>query len=103
MATKTAPRTTLKPIGDRVIVQPEAAEERTAAGLYLPETAKEKPMVGIIIAAGPGAMNEDGERTPLTVKKGDKVVYGKYSGNEVEIDGEKVVILRESELLARVD
>lgn len=103
MATKTAKKLTLKPLNDRVIVQPEAAETRTESGLYLPESAKEKPMSGKVIAAGPGKVNDDGERTALEVKVGDRVVYGKYSGNEVEINGEKVVILRESELLAKLD
>ncbi|QNN23904.1 co-chaperone GroES [Planctomycetales bacterium ZRK34] len=103
MATKTAKKLTLKPLNDRVIVQPEEAATRTESGLYLPESAQEKPMTGKVIAAGPGKVNDDGERTALEVKVGDRVVYGKYSGNEVEINGEQVVILRESELLAKLD
>jgi chaperonin GroES len=103
MATKTAKKLTLKPLNDRVIVQPEEAETRTESGLYLPESAKEKPMSGKVIAVGPGKINDDGERTAVEVKAGDRVVYGKYSGNEVEINGDKVVILRESELLAKLD
>ena len=104
MATKTKERTTtVRPLDDRILIQPLEAEERTTAGIYLPEAAKEKPMQGEVIATGPGRLNDEGQRTVLSVKKGDKVVYGKYSGTEVEIDGEKCVILRESELLAKIE
>jgi len=103
MATKTATATIVRPLEDRVVVRPTQAEERTSAGIYLPGSAQEKPMQGEVIAAGPGKTSEDGKRTPLSVKAGDRVVYGKYSGTEVEIDGEKHVILRESELLAKID
>lgn len=104
MATKTKERTTtVRPLDDRILLQPAEAEERTTAGIYLPETAKEKPMQGEVIAAGPGKYDDEGNRTPVSVKKGDKVIYGKYSGTEVEIDGEKYVIVRESELLAKVE
>ena len=104
MATKTKERTTtVRPLDDRILLQPLEAEDRTTAGIYLPETAKEKPMQGEVIAAGPGKYDDEGKRTPISVKKGDKVVYGKYSGTEVEIDGEKYVILRESELLAKIE
>ena len=85
-----------------MVVLPTEAEERTSAGIYLPGSAQEKPMQGEVIAAGPGRTNDEGKRTPLSVKAGDRVIYGKYSGTEVEIDGEKHVILRESELLAKI-
>ncbi|MEM9754331.1 MAG: co-chaperone GroES, partial [Planctomycetota bacterium] len=78
---------------------PDAAEEKTASGLYLPESAKEKPMQGKIVAAGPGKLNDDGSRTALAVKKGDTVLYGKYAGTEIEVDGDELKIMRESELL----
>jgi chaperonin GroES len=90
----------IKPLDDRVLVKPDEAEEKTASGIYLPDSAKEKPMHGKVIAVGPGRVNDDGERTEMEVRKGDTVMYGKYSGTEVEIDGDKHVILRESELLA---
>ena len=103
MATKTATATIVRPLEDRVVVRPTEAEERTSAGIYLPGSAQEKPMQGEVIAAGPGKTNDDGKRTALSVKAGDRVIYGKYSGTEVEVDGEKHIILRESELLAKVD
>jgi len=100
MATATAKKTNIKPLDDRVIVKPSEAEEKTSAGIILPETAKEKPMHGDVIAVGPGKLNEDGQRTAVEVSKGDRVIYGKYAGTEIELNGETVVILRESELLA---
>ena len=103
MATKTATATIVRPLEDRVVIRPTEAEERTSAGIYLPGSAQEKPMQGEVIAAGPGKTNDDGKRTPLSVKAGDRVIYGKYSGTEVEVDGEKHIILRESELLAKID
>ena len=93
----------LKPLGGRVLVEPTEQEEMTAGGIILPETAKEKPQEGKIIAAGPGDRNEDGERMELEVKVGDKVLYAKYSGTEVKIDGKKLLILRESDILAIVE
>ncbi|MGA2498135.1 MAG: co-chaperone GroES [Tepidisphaeraceae bacterium] len=89
----------LKPLADRVIVKQTEAEEKTASGLYLPDAAKEKPTKGKIIAAGPGKIDDKGRRQTLSVKVGDAVYYGKYSGTEVEVDGEKYVILREADLL----
>lgn len=103
MATKTATATIVRPLEDRVVIRPTEAEERTSAGIYLPGSAQEKPMHGEVIAAGPGRTNDDGKRTPLCVKAGDRVIYGKYSGTEVEVDGEKHIILREAELLAKLD
>ncbi|WP_428389828.1 co-chaperone GroES [Mucisphaera sp.] len=99
----TATKTKITPIDDRVLVRPQKAEEKTASGIFLPESAKEKPVSGTIVAAGPGKLNDDGSRTPLSVKKGDKVLYGKYAGTEVDIDGEELMIMRESELLGVVE
>jgi chaperonin GroES len=93
----------LKPLGGRVLVEPIEQEETTAGGIILPETAKEKPQEGMILAAGPGDRDEDGERIPMEVKVGDKVLYAKYSGTEVKLDGRKLLILRESDILAVVD
>ena len=90
----------LKPLGGRVIVEPIEQEEMTAGGIILPETAKEKPQEGKILAAGPGDRDEDGERIPMDVQIGDKVLYAKYSGTEVKMDGKKLLILRESDILA---
>jgi chaperonin GroES len=90
----------LKPLGGRVIVEPIEQEEMTAGGIILPETAKEKPQEGKILAAGPGERDEDGERIPMEVQVGDRVLYAKYSGTEVKMDGKKLLILRESDILA---
>jgi len=89
----------LKPLADRVIVKPMEAEEKTATGIYLPDAAKEKPTKGKVISVGPGKTDDKGNRMALNVKDGDTVYYGKYSGNEIEVDGTKYVILRESEIL----
>ena len=93
----------LKPLADRLVVEPIEQEEVTAGGIILPETAKEKPQQGKVIAAGPGRTDEDGERIPMEVKVGDKVLYAKYSGTEIKLDGKKVLILRESDILAIVE
>ncbi|MEM9882196.1 MAG: co-chaperone GroES [Planctomycetota bacterium] len=95
----TAKKTTITPLDDRVLVKPTEAEEKTASGIYLPEGAKEKPQTGKVVAAGPGKLNDDGGRTKLTVKKGDTVLYGKYAGTEIDLDGDTHMIMRESELL----
>ncbi len=89
----------LRPLDDRVVIKPSQAQDKTAGGIFLPDTAKEKPQIGKIVWVGPGKVQDDGKRTPVSVKKGDEVVYGKYMGNEVEIDGQKYVIVRESDLL----
>lgn len=89
----------LKPLADRVIVKQTEAEEKTASGLYLPDAAKEKPTKGKIIAAGPGKLDDNGKRVAMDVKTGDSVYYGKWSGTEIEVDGDKFVILRESDIL----
>ena len=93
----------LKPLGGRVIVEPIEQEEMTAGGIILPETAKEKPQEGKILAAGPGERDEDGKRIPMEVGVGDRVLYAKYSGTEIKMDGKKVLILRESDILAVVE
>jgi chaperonin GroES len=93
----------LKPLGGRVIVEPIEQEEMTAGGIILPETAKEKPQEGKILAAGPGERDEDGKRIAMEVKVGDKVLYAKYSGTEVKVEGKKLLILRESDILAVVE
>ena len=93
----------LKPLGDRLVVEPIEPEEVTAGGIVLPETAKEKPQQGKVLAAGPGARDDEGKRIAMDVKAGDKVLYAKYSGTEFKLDGKKLLILRESELLAIID
>jgi chaperonin GroES len=93
----------LKPLGDRVVVEPVEQEEVTAGGIVLPETAKEKPQQGMVLAIGPGARDEDGEHIEMDVKVGDKVLYAKYSGTEFKVDGKKLLILRESDLLAIIE
>lgn len=93
----------LKPLDNRVVVEQVEAEEKTKGGIFLPDTAKEKPQIGVVIAAGPGKLLDDGKRGAMSVAKGDKVIYGKYMGNDVEIDGKKYVILRESDLLGIVE
>lgn len=90
----------IKPLGDRVVVEPMEKEETTASGLVLPETAKEKPQEGQIIAAGPGRLNEDGTRLPLEVKVGDRVLYAKYAGTEFKMNDKKYLILGEKDILA---
>jgi len=90
----------VKPLDDRVLVKPIEPEERTEAGLYLPEKAKERPVKGKVVAAGPGKRLKSGDRGEMSVKKGDTVIYGKYAGAEVEVKGDEHLILRESELLA---
>lgn len=94
-----ATKTKIKPLDDRVLVKPDEAEERTKSGIFLPEGAKEKPMSGKIIAVGPGKLTDDGVRAAMTVKKGDTVVYSKYGGSEIDIDGVEHKIIGESELL----
>ncbi len=92
----------LRPLDDRVVVEPMEAEETTAGGIVLPDTAKEKPQRGTVIAVGPGKLLDSGNRAEVAVAVGDEVIYGKYSGSEVEIDGREVKILRESDILAKV-
>ena len=93
----------VKPLEDRVLIKPLDREEKTTSGIYLPESATEKPMQGKVVAAGPGKLLDNGERATPAVKKGDVVVFGKYSGTEIEIKGVSHLIVRESELLGMVD
>jgi chaperonin GroES len=91
----------LQPLGDRVLVKPIEKEEKTKSGIYLPDTAKEKPQEGEVIAVGPGKMTDDGKRIPMDLKVGDRVIYAKYGGTEIKIDDEEMMILRESDILAK--
>jgi len=90
---------TFKPLGGRVLVEPIEQEEVTAGGIVIPETAKEKPQQGKVLAAGPGDRDEEGKRVPMDVKVGDTILFAKYSGTEVKMDGKKLLIMRESDLL----
>ena len=92
----------IKPLADRIVIQAMEAEETTKGGIILPDTAKEKPVEGTIVAAGPGKISDDGKKIELEVKVGDKVLYGKYSGTEVTVDGEEYLIMRESDVFAIV-
>ena len=103
MATATASATKLRPLGDRVVIQPTAREEMTKSGIVLPDTAKEKPQEGSIIAAGPGRLNDEGQREPMDVKVGDKVLYAKYAGTEFKIDGDDLLIVSQKDILAIVE
>ncbi len=94
--------TSLKPLGDRVIVQPREKEEMTKSGIVLPDTATEKPQEGSVLAVGPGRMLDNGKRVEMDVKAGDKVLFAKYAGTEVKLDGEDYLVIRESDLLAVV-
>ncbi len=88
----------LKPLDDRIVIKQSEAEEKTTGGIILPDTAKEKPQIGTVIETGPGKLLDNGKRGKMSVKKKDEVIYARYGGNEVEIDGEKYVILRESDI-----
>jgi chaperonin GroES len=90
----------IKPLSDRVVVEPLEADEKTSGGIYLPDTAKEKPQMGKILAVGPGKVSDAGEKIPMEVKANDKVLYGKYSGTDVTIEGKDYLIMRESDVLA---
>ncbi len=90
----------LKPLADRVIVKPSEAEEKTKGGIILPDTAKEKPIEGTIVAVGPGKVSDDGNLVKMEVKVGDKILYGKYSGTEVTVEGVEYLIMRESDIFA---
>ena len=92
----------LEPLDDRIVVEPMEAEEKTKGGIVLPDTAKEKPQKGTVISVGPGRVADDGKRIPPTVKKGDKVIYAKYGGTEIEIHDKEYIILRESDILAKI-
>ncbi len=93
----------LKPLDDRIIIKQSDAEDKSAGGILLPDSAQEKPQIGKVVATGPGKLLDDGKRAQMSVKKKDEVLYGKYSGSEVEVDGEKYVILRESDVLGIIE
>jgi chaperonin GroES len=100
---KTSSTLRIRPLEDRVVVEPFEAEERTRGGIVLPDTAREKPQQGAVVAVGPGKLLDSGQRGEMSLKVGDRVFYGKYSGTEIEIDGEKYTILRETDVLAVQD
>jgi chaperonin GroES len=89
----------LRPLHDRVLVERTESEEKTAGGIIIPDTAKEKPMEGKVVAAGPGARGDDGKLVPMDVKKGDRILFGKWSGTEVKIDGKELLIMKESDIM----
>jgi chaperonin GroES len=99
----TATATKLRPLGDRVVIQPTPREEMTKSGIVLPDTAKEKPQEGKIIAAGPGRLTDEGKREPMDVKEGDIVLYAKYAGTEFKIEGEELLIVSQKDILAIVE
>ena len=103
MAKKKSQKVSIRPLDDRVVVEAIESGEKTAGGIYLPDTAKEKPQEGIVVAVGPGKMLESGERVEPSVKTGDKVIYGKYGGTEIEADGREYLVMRESDILALVE
>ena len=100
MTTET--KVTIKPLGDRVVIRPAQREEVTASGVLLPDTAKEKPQRGTVLAVGPGKFNDDGKRAPLEVSEGAEVLYAKYAGTEIKIEGEELLIVSEKDILAIV-
>ena len=102
MATATASKTKLRPLGDRVVIEPTPREEMTKSGLVLPDTAKEKPQEGEIIAVGPGRILDDGKREAMDVKVGQKVLYGKYAGTEFKLDDDELLIVSQKDILAIV-
>ena len=93
----------LKPLGNRVVVEPIEQEEITAGGIVIPETAKEKPQKGTVIAVGPGSRDDDGKHIEMDVKKGDQVLFAKYAGTEIKVEGKKLLIMREDDLLAVIE
>jgi chaperonin GroES len=92
----------VRPLDDRVVVEPLEASEKTSGGILLPDTAKEKPQRGRVLAVGPGKLNDNGVRAAVSVVKGDEVLYGKYSGSDIEVDGKDIKIMRESDILAKI-
>ena len=92
----------IRPLDDRVVVEPLEAEEKTAGGILLPDTAKQKPQRGRVLAVGPGKLRDSGDRNKVNVAVGDEVLYGKYSGNDIEVSGREVKILRETDILAKI-
>jgi len=103
MATATKSKTKLSPLGDRLVIKPVVQEEVLASGIVIPDTAKEKPQQGEILAAGPGRLDDNGKRIPMDVKVGDRVLYAKYSGQEIKIDQEEYIVLSEKDVLCKVE
>ncbi len=103
VVTSTSTKLNLKPLADRVVIKKLEAEEKTAGGIVIPDTAKEKPQQGEVIAVGPGKTGEDGKKQPMELKQGDKVLFAKYSGTEVKIDGVEYTILGEKDILAVIN
>jgi chaperonin GroES len=101
-ATATRTKTKLHPLGDRVVIAPLAREEMTKSGIVLPDTAKEKPQEGMVVAVGPGALNDDGKRNPMDVKVGEKVLFAKYAGTEFKLDDDEYLIVGQKDILAIV-
>ena len=99
---KTKKKLNVRPLGDRVLVEETQSEERTAGGIVLPDSAKEKPQQGIVVAVGDGNVSDSGERTPLAVAVGDTIVFGKYAGTDIKVEGNDYKIMRESDILAKV-
>jgi chaperonin GroES len=93
----------IRPLEDRVVVEPLEADEKTSGGILLPDTAREKPQRGRVLAVGPGRVNDEGKKQPMAVAVGDEVLFGRYAGNEIEVEGKEVKIMRESDLLAKVE
>ena len=100
MATASKTKLDISPMADRIVVEPAEETEEMRGGLYIPDTAKEKPQQGTVVAAGPGRLNDDGDRIPMEVKVGDLVLYGKYAGTEVSLDGNDYLIVKEADVLA---
>ncbi|MFQ5677844.1 MAG: co-chaperone GroES [Gemmatimonadota bacterium] len=100
MATASKTKVKIRPLADRVVVHPLEETEEMRGGLYIPDTAKEKPQQGTVVAVGPGRLSDDGERVPVELEEGDRVLYGKYSGTEVTVDDQELLIIKESDVLA---
>lgn len=92
----------VRPLDDRIVVEPVEAEEKTSGGILLPDTAKQKPQRGVVLAVGPGKLLDNGQRAALSVAKGDEILYGRYAGNDVKVEGREIKIMRESDILAKV-
>jgi chaperonin GroES len=92
----------IRPLDDRVVIEPLEAEDKTSGGILLPDSAKERPQRGKVLAVGPGKLRDDGNRTPVSVAVGEIIVFGRYSGNEIEVNGKEIKIMRESDLLAKI-
>jgi chaperonin GroES len=103
LATATATATKLRPLGDRVVIEPTPREDMTKSGIVLPDTAKEKPQEGTVLAVGPGRILDDGKREQIDVKKGDKVLYAKYAGTEFKLEGDELLIVSQKDILAVVE